>query len=97
MLNVIIRPMMENVPESAFLRGWVTDPKTDNTVLEVGNTNIAETRVLAFIALMPEIEEFLARASNESSLARLLLDKWLDKQCDLMAGLLPDKETEVSS
>lgn len=57
------------------IRGSIAD-HNDDYLLEIGNTCHADTRLIAFAALAPEIEEFLTLL--DSPMAKLLLSKWRD-------------------
>ena len=59
------------------IRGSVTDHNGDY-LLEIGNTCHADPRLMAFAALLPEIDEFLQM--SDSPLANLLLNKMSDME-----------------
>ena len=74
MLNVTLKPLNSQL-SPAHLRGWVTDPKTGDTLLEFSNNCEVNEAILAFTALMPEIVDFLQLASHEHPMADQLLDR----------------------
>lgn len=80
-------------PGPTYVRGEITD-EDNNCLLEIGNGCTADTELLAFAALAPEIQEYLEAANTP--IAKMLLEKWgrlaRDIHRDQMSSL-PDANT----
>ncbi|NBT76028.1 hypothetical protein EBZ80_21540 [bacterium] len=88
MYEAVLKPI-NSQPGPHHLRGWLHCPKRNSDVLEINNTASVDGKILAFAALMPEIEEFLIRLSPDSPLALMLLEKWRDVRYELEESANP--------
>lgn len=90
MLNVTLKPLGSQATP-AHLRGWVNDPKTDETLMEFSNTCTVSEATLAFTVLMPEIIDFLQMSAHENTVAELLLDRMYQIRMRLERDAVPER------
>jgi hypothetical protein len=88
MYNIRLKPFCSQ-PTNNHLRGWVEDRDSKETLMEFHNTAAVDEGALAFVALMPEVFNFLNLVSREHELARLILDRWNELRMQLKLDATP--------